>query len=296
MKWFRFYSEVLHDPKVQKMPPALRWHWVSLLCVANEHEPRGYLPRSLDDLAWTLRLEVDALEHILGDLVAQGLIDDTSKGYCMHNWSGRQHKSDDVTARVQKHRASNKEGGNVTETLHIPEDETPISDNEPIDLQGYVTLQKRSGNVLDTDTDTESDTDSEQNRAEGLGASAPPAKAKRKKPATRAPEEYNPSDKQLSWLKSNCPAVDADKETQKWLDHHRAKGTIFSDWDAGWRTWMSRSQEYAEQRGTSNGTKDRSIRETGGISRLRTAEHDPQAERLRKRTEAMERATGRKFT
>lgn len=33
-------------------------------------------------------------------------------------------------------------------------------------------------------------------------------------------------------------------ETEKFMDHHRAKGSLMADWEAAWQTWMRRVIEY----------------------------------------------------
>lgn len=141
MKWFRFYSDALEDPKVQRLPGDLFKTWVNLLCLANKSEDRGHLPPA-EDIAFALRMDTDTLTAQLDELATRGLLDEGETGLAPHNWQGRQRKSDDVTARVQEHRAQYKQG----ETLH----ETP-------EKQGV----KQKRNVLDTDTDLETDTDSE---------------------------------------------------------------------------------------------------------------------------------------
>jgi len=40
-------------------------------------------------------------------------------------------------------------------------------------------------------------------------------------------------------------AVNLDAETEKFLDHHRSRGTTFLDWQAAWRTWMARAKDFA---------------------------------------------------
>lgn len=34
-------------------------------------------------------------------------------------------------------------------------------------------------------------------------------------------------------------------ETESFLDHHTAKGTLFSDWSAAWRTWIRNAVKFA---------------------------------------------------
>ena len=74
MKWFRFYNEVLDDPKVQKLHPALFKHWVNLLCLASEMGDAGDLPDE-DAIAFRLRVRTSEVRRILDQLVAAGLLD-----------------------------------------------------------------------------------------------------------------------------------------------------------------------------------------------------------------------------
>ena len=137
MQWFRFYNEVLDDPKVQKLHPALFKHWVNLLCLASELGDAGDLP---DDnaIAFRLRVRTTEVRRIIDQLVAAGLLDvcgndAESRTLSAHNWQGRQRSSDSSSSRVARHRAGNRE--NVT----LPE--TQVS------------------RTVDTDTDTDTDTE-----------------------------------------------------------------------------------------------------------------------------------------
>jgi hypothetical protein len=38
MKWLRLYSDVVSDPKVQRLPGEKFKAWVNLLCVASQHD------------------------------------------------------------------------------------------------------------------------------------------------------------------------------------------------------------------------------------------------------------------
>jgi hypothetical protein len=142
MKWFRFYNEVLDDPKVQKLHPALFKHWVNLLCLASEMGDAGDLP-SEEAIAFRLRVRTTEVRKILDQLVVAGLLDVCEKcaetrRLSAHNWQGRQRSSDNSATRVARHRAEKPE----KVTLQPP-------------------LPKRT-----VDTDTEGDTDTD-------GANAP---------------------------------------------------------------------------------------------------------------------------
>jgi hypothetical protein len=75
MKWLRLYSDVVSDPKVQRLPADKFKAWINLLCVACQHD--GILP-PLADLAFTLRIAEDKITTLLDDLVDKRLLDVTS--------------------------------------------------------------------------------------------------------------------------------------------------------------------------------------------------------------------------
>ena len=160
MKWFRFYTEVLDDPKVQRLSPHLFKAWVNLLCIASKGD--GKLP-SYDDLAFMLRMSVQDVASHVDDLILAGLIDlDGKGGRRPHNWEVRQYVSDTSAARVRKHRDKKKKGtmnGDVTPdvTLHV----TP------------------------SDTDSETQTDKETPPIESENKSLPPEQE-----ATRESENF----------------------------------------------------------------------------------------------------------
>lgn len=117
MPWFRFYSEALDDPKVQRLPVHLFKTWVNMLCLAGVND--GVLP-SVDDIAFRLRLSPTDAAQQIDDLILAGLIDIAPNGDRQpHNWQSRQFVSDSSTERVRKHRKNNKkQERNADETLH----------------------------------------------------------------------------------------------------------------------------------------------------------------------------------
>lgn len=129
MKWFRFYSDALDDPKVQRLPAELFKAWVNILCVASRHG--GVLPSS-EDIQFALRLSESEVGRVLDDLKARGLIDEVGDHLEPHNWSKRQYKSDNVTLRVQKNRAQGNVPETPDETFHGTPTETDTdTENNP---------------------------------------------------------------------------------------------------------------------------------------------------------------------
>ncbi len=71
---------------------------------------------------------------------------------------------------------------------------------------------------------------------------APAGKRKRKKPTTPPPDSFEPSVTDMRWFRGKfgeVPRLDIRHQTETWLNHHRAKGNQFVDWNAAWKTWMA---------------------------------------------------------
>ena len=86
-RWFRFYDEVVHDPKVQRLPGDKFKAWVNLLCLASANS--GYLP-ALDDMAFALRIPKAKVMSMIGEFYQDKLLDVDETGdrarYYPHNW------------------------------------------------------------------------------------------------------------------------------------------------------------------------------------------------------------------
>ena len=73
-----------------------------------------------------------------------------------------------------------------------------------------------------------------------------PAKRQRKKPATSLQADFEATEEMYQWA-SERYGFDRQKvalETEKFMRHHTAKGSTFSDWQQAWATWMMRAVEY----------------------------------------------------
>lgn len=110
-RWLRINEDCIDNPKILKLPEALRWQWVALLCVASKND--GVLP-PIDDVALCLRVPEAKAAEFITKLVKARLIDRVGDNFVPHNWTKRQFKSDSSTERVRKHREKH---GNVSETV-----------------------------------------------------------------------------------------------------------------------------------------------------------------------------------
>ena len=126
MAWFRLYTDVAHDPKVQRLSPAIFKFWITILCLAKEN---GGIVPPLSDVSFVSHRRQSRVQTDIATLAAAGLLDATPDGLVPHNWAGRQYKSDDVTARVKRFRERSKVvTGNAPETETETETDSAPSD------------------------------------------------------------------------------------------------------------------------------------------------------------------------
>jgi hypothetical protein len=132
LPWFRFYTEALDDPKVQRLSDSLFKTWVNLLCVAGQHG--GVLP-SIDDLAFRLRVSVHDMQQRMDELILAGLVDILpDKSRTPHNWSDRQFASDTSKERTRAYRERlRKTKCDVTDTVTVT-----AQDPDPEQKEGYL--------------------------------------------------------------------------------------------------------------------------------------------------------------
>jgi hypothetical protein len=126
-RWFRVYDDLVNDPKVQRLEPALFKFLINIWCLASQNG--GVIP-PVDQLQFALR-EPDASLVVasLEALVHHGLADRSSNQHgswlAPHAWTKRQYKSDTSTERVKRFRAVPKTvTGNGSETPPDTESDT----------------------------------------------------------------------------------------------------------------------------------------------------------------------------
>lgn len=231
MEWFRFYDEVLDDPKVQRLPAALFRDWINVLCLCNRNDPRGVLP-SLDDVAFGLRYTNTKAQNTIKKLHEAGLLV-TEKGVTYPNgWAKRQRVSDNVAKRVAEHRARKAAEG------VIESDTCNVTSNTPSDTAETLPHVR----ATDTETDTEAELTTASAVVEGAPAPKPKPKAKR---ATQVPETWMPSDSTREWAKGEgFQDAEVNGQILRFVDHWRGKGETRKDWDATFRNWMRNAREW----------------------------------------------------
>lgn len=124
--WVKLYHEVLHDPKMGRLTDNLWRRVIEVILLAGETGRDGLLPGALD-MAWTLRLSVEALEADLLALAKYDIVEQTPQGWKVVHFENRQaaiDAKDRVSAyrnRIQKHDYY------ATETTEKQESNEPVT-------------------------------------------------------------------------------------------------------------------------------------------------------------------------
>lgn len=153
-RWLRINEDCIDNPKILKLPEALRWQWVALLCVASKND--GVLP-PIDDVALCLRVPEAKAAEFITKLVKARLIDRDGDHFVPHNWTKRQFKSDSSTERVKKHRDKQRNVSvnvtrNVSSTVSETVTETPPEQSRADTEQSRADARELDENGLKEET------------------------------------------------------------------------------------------------------------------------------------------------
>lgn len=123
--WFRFYSEVLSDRKIQRISKTLKQPmalivgvWATILALANDSPRRGKLlitegvPVTIEEISAICGLSENECRVILQAFTEMKMLYlDENSTYTVTQWDNRQFTSDNSTERVRRHRERKKEEG-----------------------------------------------------------------------------------------------------------------------------------------------------------------------------------------
>ena len=118
--WIKLYHEILHDPKMARLPDRLWRRAIELFLMAGETGDGGELP-DIADMAWTLRVELSDLVDDLAELAKIGVLTETPDGWVVTKFAVRQAATSDAKRMAQwreRNRKAQYEGdASVTELV-----------------------------------------------------------------------------------------------------------------------------------------------------------------------------------
>lgn len=165
------------------------------------------------------------------ELLTVGFVTASENGYEMHDYLEHQQSAEQVETRRNKRAAAGSMGGRAKAN--------GVASASPH------AKQTASKSVADTDTDTD-----EEAKASSLPRSR----------GSRIPNDFAVAPAMVAWARANCPGVDGQRETMKFINYWQAKAGrdgVKLDWVATWRNWMMNAAERAPQGKPSTGDKMR---------------------------------------
>ena len=247
MGWFRLDESFPEHPKVMGLGLRAEGLFVRGLAYACRVKTDGHIPT-----AFIRSMPDPDVEAVATSLVAAGLWETTPCGFLIHDYLDYQPSREDLKQRTEVFRESGRRGGTRSGIVRRESPAKPGLEAYPSSLPLKPGLEAHDDKGLKHITEHNSTEHIATHVAMGTTSQAK-SKTKVQTRATRVPDDFSVTDAMRTYAGTKGVAADAvDRETERFLDHHRAKGTTMLDWVAGWRNWMARSLDYAPRR--SNGS------------------------------------------
>ncbi len=293
MVWLRLYTEITWDHKLRRLPPAQRWLWIAMMCVAGKSPRPGWLylaegvPAKLEDLADEAAINVKEVKAALAMFEQQHMIEFVEGVWHLLNWNKRQFSSDLSTDRTRKWRQRERHS-DVTETSQ------ERSREHSGDVPG--TKLEHQSDVTGTHSDTDTDTEEERSKRKKTSTASVKADAPSQLPAPSLPEQQllsilqgiagYPFDesKDLEFIRQlaeDFPDIDILAEAKAWrtykLDRPLEKK---SNARSQFRNWVSKSKQFKRVRDAPRQDRDDDDQSRNPIYRDLTEEAMREAEEL----------------
>lgn len=151
--WLRLYTNILENPKVQRLKPEVFRAWVNVLAL---YKRNNEVMPPIDEIAFALRCSEKDARRYVAELVKAGLLDEADDGLMPHNWDDRQFSSDTSKERQRAYRERHKQrhGDGGSDALV-----TSQGTDSDVTVTALVTTQERARS--DSESESEADTESE---------------------------------------------------------------------------------------------------------------------------------------
>ncbi|WP_325603015.1 hypothetical protein [Nocardioides sp.] len=231
-------------PKVIAAGPLAKSLFVDGLCYCNRLLTDGLIPRRM-----ALRLADDYAEYTDEDLAQRlvdvGLWETCEDGYRVHDYLDYQPSAEKVKAERTSLSAKRAAAGRAGAAARWQTDGNGNGKAVANEWQTDGPVPSRP--VLDeTEVPIVTSVSS---------ATAPRAKRKQ-----QVPDDFYPDDAGVNYaLAQGMPFEQVPRQVEKFVNHHRSKGTTFLDVAKAWQTWAGNYQEFGRPRsptGSANGTPD----------------------------------------
>jgi uncharacterized protein YdaU (DUF1376 family) len=206
----------------QPLSTNARGIWIDVLCLMWRDGQRGVMTKSIDDWCRTLRCsEADfltAIVEFLHNLTCKVLKDDIKRTVRLTNRRMVRESKDRKLNRlyVQRHRSKNACKDNVSALSAVSSE---------------------------SDSESESESELREEKKDGIIVVDKPRPITKR--ASIFPDGFEPDERAQTLAASY--GLNPYKEVAAFRDHHTAKGSVFKDWQAAFRTWLRNSLRFNQR-------------------------------------------------
>lgn len=285
LPWFRLYSEILTDPKVQMLSEQDQRRYIMLLCMRCSNTDvtlHDALLKRMDNKAvcFMLRISPEEWAETRANLLEAELI---TADNLPTAWDKRQYKSDSSAERVKRHRLKKKQAKKAAQAAIKPDQKT----DNPAAVTGC--------NVTVTPPETETETETDKNPPSvrpseyiprvtpvtpialpdvtprqnlpvlEIGQSAHPPTG-----GTQLTDHWQPSDSDLRKTSGMLLAAgmrwDPGRqlvELETFRAHHQQTENGRANWSAAWRKWVGKAIQI-DRENTTRAAQLRTVNSAGG--------------------------------
>jgi hypothetical protein len=227
VSWVKVDDQFFRNPKVMSAGRDARDLYLVGLCYCAQSLTDGFIPRAALRVLGA-EAEIDEAQSGADRLVKVGLWELAAEGYMVHDYLEYQPTKERVLATREVRAEAGRRGGKqkasnlLDKTLAKPkQNSAPYPSRTPSpELTNPIAPEERERSLPLSDAPT-------------------PAPKRRAKRATPAPDAMPITVEMEEWAAANCPEVDLNRETRRFLDSARSKGREYADWSAAWRGWMT---------------------------------------------------------
>lgn len=242
--WFPFYpADWLGDQRLMMCSLPARGLWLDMMALMHDGEPYGHLayggrPLAPEELARARGISGRQCQRLLGELLGNGVCGQTENGTY---FSRRMVRDQAERSRIRDAVARSR---------------------EQCDRYNAVTTPLQAADVTSPPESRVQSPENPPDHPLRTVGDPPPQRKTAPIRGSRLPEGFAPNAHHEA-LATELQ-VDLRLEFQQFTDHHRAKGSLFKDWDAALNTWLRNAHRFSADR-SKNG------RSTATFTQQRTA-------------------------
>lgn len=238
MSWVKIDDHANEHRKQVAAGPVACWLWACGLMYANRQPTRdGFIPVGVVSM-----LFAGANKKLAEKLVEVGLWEATDGGYRVHDYHDYQPTQEETDERRSR-RVERARKGAAARWSKEPSiaQASPKHDTSMRTGDASSIAPGMLADAPDPDPDPVPDKNRRPPLIPPVGGEAKSAKVR----ASRAPGSDAPADEVTAW-RERWKLGDAEPvEFAKFLDFHRAKGSLMADWGAAWRNWRRNAATFA---------------------------------------------------